>query len=239
MAPQKKRGRKRIKEMWCGNHGPGIVWGEEVSEENKERSLFLEVKTLAVIPNVRLKQTVLAPVGEVELLVIKLVRELAAETVDMVEFGSELAGEEENQELQLAMIQYEERIVARRKEGAKFKQQLGLDQNTMVQAAYDASGEDQRREELERSAKQRGGDVEMAWVKKNVRGTKRKMLVQVTAKEKGRREKVWATGVSRELLESMMVNAIFISMGREAAAKEKQKRITDMWMAGAAKVRLM
>ena len=43
----------------------------------------------------------------------------------------------------------------------------------------------------------------------------------------------------RELLESMMVNAIFISMGREAAAKEKQKRITDMWMAGAAKVRLM
>ena len=34
-----------------------------------------------------------------------------------------------------------------------------------------------------------------------------------------------------------MVNAIFISMGREAAAKEKQKRITDMCMAGAAKVK--
>ena len=81
LAPQKKRGRKRIKEMWCGNHGPGIVWGEEVSEENKERSLFLEVKTLAVILQVRLKQTNLAPVGEVELLVIKLVRELAAGSV--------------------------------------------------------------------------------------------------------------------------------------------------------------
>ena len=48
---------------------------------------------------------------------IKLVRELAAETVDLVE----LVGKKEKRELQLAMTQYKERTIARRKEGAKFR----------------------------------------------------------------------------------------------------------------------
>ena len=125
----------------------------------------------------------------------------------------------------------------REKQKLKEKRECnGVGKNVLELAAYENDVEIREKAVARRMEAMRGADVEMRTVERNVRGVKRKMVVQITAEEKGEKLRKEAEGCVINIVNEILNTALFIYLGKAAAreaTKAKKEMIDNMWLRAA------
>ena len=202
--------KKRKKEVWCGDHGV-VPWGEAGSSENgKERRKFLmEGNAAKKAVGKQMKQTLLKPLTETEMMLRELVIDMVRQVVEEVAWKVHLENEHDCRNLAEATETFERATRKEKAERMKFAFQLRCGIEIVQLAGYEDGVTNRQAKEKEDAARL-NRDTEMRVTELTVRDLKRKAFRKETTEEKadrGRKAK----------------KALIDSLWRAGARKEKEK----------------
>ena len=207
------------------------VWGE-AGGKIKDKSEFLYNPATSNNPSTKkYKQKLIVPLTENEMMAREWLRSLADNVEEMNGWKKEL---NDDCHLNEAMDCFERETEAEREKRMQWSWQLDSGRNVLELAAYENDVEI-RETVARRMEAMRGTNVEMRTVERNIRGIKRKMVIQITTREKEELKKE-AEECSKDMVNEILKTALFIYLGKAAAreaTKAKKEMIDNMWLRAA------